>query len=152
MDNHHDHHHDKHDHEAEQEQARNELKFVFEKMPNEVPLVLFTSKEKNEQFNEAARQVIGTIRTFTSKVTVEEFDITHDMAKKWNIEHAPTILFDPDNYNIRWLGAPLGEEGRTFVEALIMLGYQTNQLSEASQKVIANIDSKRDIKVFVSPT
>ena len=141
-----------HDHQAMQDQAQSELASVFEKMPNEISLILITSTTKNEQFNDAARQIIRSIRTFTSKVTLKEFDITHDIAKKYNVEFTPTILFEPDNYNIRWLGAPLGEEGRIFVEALIMLGYKMVQLSEASQKVLDKIESKRDMKVFISPT
>jgi len=152
VDNDHNHNHDHDNPQATQEQARNELASAFDEMPNEIPLFLFTSKNKNEQFNDGARQVIKTIRTFTSKINLKEFDITHDMAKKWNIEYAPTILFDPEHYNIRWLGAPLGEEGRTFVEALIMMGYKVSHVSESSAKVLDKIDSNRHIKVFISPT
>lgn len=144
-----------HDHstqQAVQEQARGELASIFGKMPNEIPLLLITRKAKNDQFNEAARQIIRTIRTFTPKITLKEFDIAHDTAKKWNVQYTPTILFDPEHYNIRWLGAPLGEEGRTFVEALIMMGYHVTNLSEASSKILDKIDSTRQLKVFVSPT
>ncbi|MCJ7772072.1 MAG: FAD-dependent oxidoreductase, partial [Desulfobacterales bacterium] len=70
----------------------------------------------------------------------------------WTVEYTPTILFDPEHYNVRWLGAPLGEEGRTFVEALIMMGYHVTNLSEASSKILDKIDSSRQLKVFVSPT
>jgi len=150
MDN--DHNHDHDNQQATQEQTHDELASVFDKMPNEIPLFLFTSKDKNEQFNEGARQVIQTIRTFTSKINLKEFDITHDMAKKYNVEYAPTIIFDPEHYNIRWLGAPLGEEGRTFVEALIMMGYQVSNLSDSSANVLDKVNTKRHIKVFVSPT
>ena len=72
--------------------------------------------------------------------------------KKWDVTHTPSILFDPDNYSIRWLGAPLGEEGRIFAEALIMMGYGMHNLSEASEKVLNKIGSKRQIKLFISPT
>ncbi|MCJ7773280.1 MAG: thioredoxin family protein, partial [Desulfobacterales bacterium] len=144
--------HDHSNQQAVQEQASTELSAIFKKMPNEIPLLLITSKAKNDQFNEAAKQIIRAIRTFTSKITLKEFDIAHDMAKKWNVQYTPTILFDPEHYNIRWLGAPLGEEGRTFVEALIMMGYQAANLSEASSNILEKLDSPRNIKVFVSPT
>lgn len=152
MDNDHNHNHDHVNHQATQDQARSELASVFDEMPNEIPLLLFTSKNKNVQFNDGARQVIKTIRTFTSKINLKEFDISHDMAKKYNIEYAPTILFDPEHYNIRWLGAPLGEEGRTFIEALVMIGYKVSHVSGSIAKVLKKIDSNRHIKVFVSPT
>lgn len=145
-------HHDHENQKAIQEQASKELAAIFEKITNEIPLVLITSKAKNEQFNDAARQIIRTIRTITSKISLKEFDIGHDKAKPYNVEYTPTIFFNPEKYNIRWLGAPLGEEGRTFIEALIMLGYQESRVSDASSSVLNKISSKRDIKVFVSPT
>jgi len=68
------------------------------------------------------------------------------------VKHSPTILFDPDHYDIRWLGAPAGEEGKTMVEALLMLGYGQTGLSDESLKILERIQSPRHIKVFVSPT
>jgi thioredoxin reductase (NADPH) len=68
------------------------------------------------------------------------------------MEHAPTILFDPEHYNIRWLGAPMGEEGRCFVETLIMMGYRETNLNEESMKILQKIQSPRDVKIFVSPS
>ena len=38
------------------------------------------------------------------------------------MDRAPAILFDPEHFKIRWLGAPLGEEGRILVQAILMLG------------------------------
>jgi thioredoxin reductase (NADPH) len=92
------------------------------------------------------------MRELTSKITLQEYDLSHEMARKWNAEHVPALLFDPERYRIRWLGAPAGEEGRTFVEALIMLGYRNPNLSRESVKILKKIDSPRDVKIFVSPT
>jgi len=135
-----------------QEQAQAELIAVFKKMPYEIPLVLFTDSGKNEIFSQGARQLIRSVREMAPKVTLLEYDISHKMAQEWHAEYPPVLLFDPDNYQIRWLGAPLGEEGRTFVEALIMMGYRKTNLNKESLKVLNSIQSPRDIKVFVSPT
>jgi thioredoxin reductase (NADPH) len=135
-----------------QEQAQAELIAVFEKMPHEIPLVLFTDSGKNEIFSEGARQLIRSVREMAPKVTLLEYDISHKMAQEWHAEYPPVLLFDPDNYQIRWLGAPLGEEGRTFVEALIMMGYRKTNMNKESLKILNSIQSPRDIKVFVSPT
>jgi thioredoxin reductase (NADPH) len=135
-----------------QEQAQAELIAGFEKMPYEIPLVLFTDSGKNEIFSQGARQLIRSVREMAPKVTLLEYDISHKMAQEWHAEYPPVLLFDPDNYQIRWLGAPLGEEGRTFVEALIMMGYRKTNLNKESLKVLNSIQSPRDIKVFVSPT
>jgi thioredoxin reductase (NADPH) len=78
--------------------------------------------------------------------------LSHESAIKQKVEYSPTLVFDPDWYNIRWLGAPLGEEGRIFLEALILIGLQKSNLNEQSRQVIKRIDGQRDIKVFVSAT
>ena len=135
-----------------QEQAQAELIAVFQKMPHEIPLVLFTDSGKNEIFSQGARQLIRSIREMAPKVTLLEYDISHKMAQEWHAEYPPVLLFDPDQYQIRWLGAPLGEEGRTFVEALIMMGYRNTNMNKESLKILNSIQSPRDIKVFVSPT
>jgi thioredoxin reductase (NADPH) len=135
-----------------QEQAQAELIAVFQKMPHEIPLVLFTDSGKNEIFSQGARQLIRSIREMAPKVSLLEYDISHKMAQEWHAEYPPVLLFDPDNYQIRWLGAPLGEEGRTFVEALIMMGYRNTNMNKESLKILNSIQSPRDIKVFVSPT
>jgi thioredoxin reductase (NADPH) len=102
--------------------------------------------------SDAARQLIRAVREITPKVILLEFDLSHDKARNFNITHAPTLLFDPERYRVRWLGAPVGEEGRTFVEALIMMGYRNTKLTDESRQVLEKITSPRDVKVFVSPT
>jgi len=46
----------------------------------------------------------------------------------------------------------VGEEGRTFLEALVLLGLQSSNLTEQSAKIIEKINSPRQIKIFSSPT
>jgi thioredoxin reductase (NADPH) len=134
------------------EQAQAKLISTFENMPHEVPLFLFTNPVKNEAFNDVARQLIRAFRQITPKITLREFDLGHEAAQKWGVEHAPTLLFDPERYHVRWFGAPVGEEGRTFVEALTMMGYRKTNLSTESLKVLEKIQSPRHVKVFVSPS
>jgi thioredoxin reductase (NADPH) len=121
-------------------------------MPHEVPLLFFTSPGRNDSFCEGGRQLIRSIREVATKVTLEEYNLGHKVAREWNADFSPTLLLDPEHYNIRWMGAPIGEEGRTFVEALLIMGYGETGLSLESLRVIQRIDSSRDIKVFVSPT
>ncbi|MEJ2034290.1 MAG: pyridine nucleotide-disulfide oxidoreductase, partial [Deltaproteobacteria bacterium] len=77
--------------------------------------MLFSSRTRKDPYTQAARQFIGAVRELASKVTLREYYLDNELAKKWEIESTPTLLFDPDHYRIRWLGAPIGEEGRTFV-------------------------------------
>jgi thioredoxin reductase (NADPH) len=129
-----------------------QLKETFEQMPNDIVLYLFTAKGHEDAFTHANRQVIRAFRELSSKIILREYDLDHELAKKWNITSSPTLLIAPEQYSIRWLGAPMGEEARTFLELLILVGLGKSQLSDQSVNVIKKIDSPRNVKVFVSPT
>jgi thioredoxin reductase (NADPH) len=145
-----------HDHNHDEaiglEEVKAQLKSVFEKISNEVPLLLFTKPGKNDLFSQGARQLIRALRDLTPKITLLEFDLDHSEAKKRNIEYSPTLIIDPEHYKVRWYGAPLGEEARTFVEALMMIGYGNSNIGNEAKKILERIEESRDIKVFVSPT
>lgn len=134
------------------EKARKQLADLFGNMHHEVPLLLFADTSTNREFSEAARTVIRAVRELTSKVTLREFSLGHKLARQYRVTHSPTLLFDPDHFAIRWLGAPIGQEGRTFVEAIIMLGYRKIELSEPSARILKKITTPRAVKLFVSPT
>lgn len=134
------------------EAAKAQLVAFFRAMPHPIPLYLFADPGKNEPFNEAARQVIRAVRQLTDKVTLREYDLRHELAKKWEVTRSPTLLFAPDDYRIRWLGAPLGQETQTLMELLSLVGYRDSGLSDAAVKVLAKIKEPRQIRLFVSPT
>lgn len=129
-----------------------QLKTTFEQLPNDINLYLFTAKGHEDAFTNANRQVIRAFRELSAKITLKEYHLDHELAKKWNVNSSPTLLIAPEQYSIRWLGAPMGEEARTFLETLILVGLGKSQLSDQSVNVIKKIDSPRNVKVFVSPT
>ncbi len=136
----------------EMEQVRKKLLELFGKIDHEIPLLLFTDPTINSQYNEVLRAVIRSIREVTRQVTLREFGRNHELAEKYDITHYPTLLFDPEHFSIRWLGAPVGEEGRSFVEAITMLGYRETGISAPSKKILDKITTPRAIKLFISPT
>lgn len=129
-----------------------QLKATFEQLPNDIPIYLFTKRGGDDIFCQTNREIIRLFRPLTDKITFREYYLDHDLAKKWNVESSPTLLINPERYSIRWIGAPMGEEGRTFLETLILVGLGKSNLSDPSIKVIKKIDSPRKIKVFVSAT
>jgi thioredoxin reductase (NADPH) len=129
-----------------------QIKNTFENMPHDIDIYMFASKASDDVFMQANRQIIRTFRELTSRITFREYDLEHDLARKWNVETSPTLMIAPERYSIRWLGAPMGEEGRTFLETLLLVGMGQSNLSEQALKVIKKIDTPRNIKVFVSPT
>ena len=129
-----------------------QLRQTFERMPREIPLYLFVTPGQDDVFVQASRQIIRAFRELTPKISVKEYSLGHELATQWGVDSSPTLLIDPDHYNIRWLGAPMGEEGRSFLEAMILIGMGKSGMSDQSLGVVKQIDTPRHLKVFVSPT
>lgn len=146
-----------HDHTDEsadkaQQAFLKQLRQTFSSLPNEIPLYLFVQRGKEDVFVDATRQVVRAFRGFTDKISVKEFNLDHELATRWQVDSSPTLLIDPDHYNIRWIGAPMGEEGRSFLEAMLLIGAGKSDLSEQSLKVVERLEEQRNVKIFVSPT
>ncbi len=137
---------------AESKNVINQIKNTFENMPHDIDIYMFANRAGDDVFIQANRQIIRAFRELTSRITFREYDLEHDLARKWDVQNSPTLMIAPERYSIRWLGAPMGEEGRTFLETLLLVGMGQSNLSEQALKVIKKIDTPRDIKVFVSPT
>ena len=137
---------------ATQEQFMQQLKQTFEKLPHDIPLYMFMEKGRDNIFTQTNRQIVRAFRDLSSKITFREYDLDHELARKWNVDRSPSLLIAPERVNIRWLGAPLGEEGRIFLETLIFVGLGQSNLNEQTKKILKKIDTPRKIKVFVSST
>jgi thioredoxin reductase (NADPH) len=133
-------------------QVEENLRVAFDALPNKVPVMLFTEKGRNDVLNQAARELLKSFNKISNKIELSEFDLYGTEAKKHNVNSSPTLIFDPDRYSMRYLGVPFGEEARTLVGMILLLGFRTGNLSEQSEKVMQKIGSKREVKVFVSPT
>ena len=120
-----------------------QLKKTFEQLPNDIPLLLFAEKGLDDVFVQASRQIIRAFRELSPKITMKEYGLDHDLAKKYGVTSSPTLLISPEKYGIRWLGAPMGEEARTFLETLLLVGLGRSNLGEQSLKVVRRIDSPR---------
>jgi thioredoxin reductase (NADPH) len=92
-----------------------QLKKTFEQLPNDIPLLLFTEKGRNDVFAQATRQLIRAFRELSPRITLKEYGLDHELAQKYSVTSAPTLLIAPQTYAIRWLGAPMGEEARSFL-------------------------------------
>ncbi len=128
------------------------LRAAFDSLPNKVSIYLFTKNGENDVLNQAARDLLHAFNRISGKIEVREFSLDSPEAKKWDVTTTPTLLFDPERYSIRYMGVPFGEEGRTLVGIILLLGYRTGNLSPHSEKIMKRLDSKREVKVFVSPT
>ena len=59
-----------------------QLKATFGQLPNEIPLYLFTAKGHEDVFTHANREIIRAFRELSSKITLREYDLEHELAKE----------------------------------------------------------------------
>lgn len=133
-------------------EVEDQLRTILGALPHNVPIYLFTRRGENDVLNDAARDLIKAFRSLSSKIEFREFDLGHEMARKFAVTASPTLLFDPERVSISYMGVPYGEESRTFMGTLILVGHREANLNEQSRGIIEQIDSPRHIRVFVSPT
>ncbi|MGD0282212.1 MAG: FAD-dependent oxidoreductase, partial [Dissulfurispiraceae bacterium] len=133
------------------DETKKVLSDTFKQLQNVVDIEVYLSKESN-QYNEATTMLLTGIAGITDKVKVLFFTLDSDEAKHKGITRSPTILISPDRFRISYVGAPVGEEGRTLIMALILASNNGTILSEQSLKRLFDLKEQRHIQVFVSPT
>ena len=125
---------------------------IMSALPNDIELLLFFDDEEDDVYGKAAKNILETIAGLSKKIKLKVVGTKHRLARKWKVDRSPTIVFSPNEYSIKWLGAPIGEEGRTLIETLLLIGLRQSGLSDQSKKIAKSIKSPRAVKVFVSPT
>ncbi len=128
------------------------LKNALDRMTETVRIYHFKAGDPGNMFDGLAEKTLATFGGLAKKLSVETLALDDPRAAEWGVERAPTLVFSPDRYRIKWLGAPVGEEGRTLVEMLFILGFGQSGLSDQSTKMLEKLDGERAVKVFVSPT
>jgi thioredoxin reductase (NADPH) len=129
-----------------------QLKEMFAGISHDIPVYLFSRKDENEIEVQVGREILSAFASVSKRIKFKEYNLSHKQAKKWGVSQSPTIVFAPELYRIHYLGIPLGEEGRTLVETLMLVGSRASRVNEQTQRVLARIDSPRKLRVFVSPT
>ena len=135
---------------AREKDIQKQVEKLLSVLTCDISLYLFTRSGKNDSYSGACREVIRMFRRLTRKISFKEFGLSHEQAQKWEIDSSPTLVFSPQTYHIRWMGAPVGEEGRTFLETILLLGQGKSLLGQEAKRIIRKIDTPRKIRVFVS--
>lgn len=137
---------------ANAQETTEKLRTLLSKMDRPVPIFLFFRDGENDVYTQAARQTLAFFGQVSDKIVVRELGLDDEKAVELGIDRSPTLVFDPDHYQIRWLGAPIGEEGRILLEAILRIGTGKNGLDPAALAVLDKMESSRNIKLFVSAT
>lgn len=134
------------------EDIKKMLRDTFKGLKEDVAIEVFTRKDENNAFNEATISLIKSLAEIAPKIKPTFHEIGDELSRKRVISRSPTILLGPDKYAIRYTGSPLGEEGRSFIVAIIMASTASVVLSEESLRRISELKEQRAVQVFVSPT
>jgi thioredoxin reductase (NADPH) len=134
------------------EDVRKQLTETFQALKKPVRLELFTQSGVNDEFSDYTAKFCADLDRLSDKITYEKFDIPSDRAEELGVTASPTLCLNPDDYHIRFLGAPLGEEGKSFITSIMLVSLGMSGLSEASLALLEPLEEQRLVQVFVSPS
>ena len=124
----------------------------FKDLKNDVAIEVFTLAGMNDQYNEAAVGLIRTLATLSPKIKASFHTVGDAQSQKRGVTRSPSVLIAPDKYRLRYTGAPVGEEGRSLLLAIMMASAGGVVLSEHAIQRLAELKDRREIQVYVSPT
>ncbi len=134
------------------EDSREYLEKVFADLQGTVVLEVYTRKGDNDPFNDAMAGFTRDLaRLGHGKIEVAALDADGDQAAKRGVSASPTLLIQPETYRIGYMGTPLGEEARTFIETIIQVSHAKSMLSDVSRQMLDALNEPRDVKVFMNP-
>jgi len=131
-------------------ETKNVLHKRFEEIDKPVHLAIFTKKEENDEFNTITTLFVKELTALSKKITATFHQIGDETSKKYDITHSPTVMIQPEKYHIWYTGAPFGEEGRSFIDAILMASQEDSRLTKESRKKLDELSEKRHIRVFVT--
>jgi thioredoxin reductase (NADPH) len=134
------------------EEARKILEEDFKQFEGPVAVLVFTDEKENQPFSEFSVNLLGELSEITAKISPKFEKIGGELSKKYGVSRPPTLLIQPDKYNIRLVGAPSGEELRTLMISILMASTGKTILTDAARQRLAELKDRRNVKVFVSPT
>jgi len=134
------------------EKHREELAKIFETLVNPVNIHIFTQPGQNDQVNVFVTAFCNDLARLSGKIVLHFETLDGEAARKHGLDFSPSLLLEPERYAIRYVGAPLAEEGRSFLETVLMISKRDSGLTKESRDLLSALDTKRRIKVFVSPT
>jgi len=136
------------------EKDREAVKKEFEKLKDDVTLIVFTQELECEYCKET-RELVEELASLSDKIKFEvyNFAIDKEKALEYGIDKIPAIVVKgARDYGIRFYGIPAGYEFTTLVEDIIDVSNGESGLLNQTKEKIKTIDMPVHIQVFVTPT
>ena len=125
---------------------------TFKIIKENVHIELFTKQGQNDPYNQFTRLLLEALASFSDKIVVGINIIGEEKSDTNNVSRSPTVLICPEKYKIRYTGAPIAEEGRSFIQTILRVSIGESTLSPRSRSRLADLKEPRQIQVFVTPT
>src|SRR6185312_17424544 len=140
---------------ADQEKLRD----AFGELTRSVTLLFFTQTLDCETCLQT-RQILDELPLLSDRIAIEEvnFVLEKEKAAQYGIDRVPAIAVVYDeagerrDSRIRFLGAPAGYEFVSLVQAVLLAGGRSSNLSEQSLAHLAAVDKPVTMQVFTTPT
>lgn len=124
---------------------------LFAALEDPVSIEVFTAPGVNDPYNEYLLKLSADLPRISDKIIVNRHELNSAAAEKYGVTHSPTALLNPDKYDIRFVGAPVGEESRTFFSALMHVSLGKSGLNDTTRQILKELTEPRTAKVFVTP-
>ncbi len=133
------------------EEAKEVLKNTFKELKERVFIEVFTDGE-NGLYDAFTTEFVRALSGGTNKIEGKFYKLNSEKARERGVTRSPTTLIDPDKYNIRFVGAPSGEEGRTLIMAIVLCSTRRTIFSDSVIKRLVELEEPRHVQVIVSPS
>ncbi|MFA5073738.1 MAG: FAD-dependent oxidoreductase [Nitrospirota bacterium] len=133
---------------------RSALQQTFLKeLKNDVLIEVFTKQGMHDEFNDITKSFLEALGKLSDKLKITFHVVGDEKSIASNVARSPTVLIAPDKYRLRYTGAPLGEETRSFLAGILFASRGSAMLSEQAARALQEqLHEPRAIQVFVSPT
>lgn len=127
------------------------VKQILADLPNEVKLLVFTTKDNCDYCKEIV-QLAEEVAATSEKVVAEVSDF-QDVPQALDIAMSPSIaIVGAKDYGIRYYGIPSGHEFSTLLAGIQKASYGETELDAQTQTYLDSLTKPVNIKVFVTPT
>jgi thioredoxin reductase (NADPH) len=131
--------------------SRKTLVETFKALKRKIVIEVYTKDGVNEPYNQLSLKFVGELMEISDKIEGRFYKIGEKRAEEMAMTRSPTVLIEPERYRIRYTGAPAGEEGRSFIQTLVMASMDDSLLSPKGRKRLIDLRDKRAVQVFVTP-
>ncbi|WP_432738716.1 FAD-dependent oxidoreductase [Maridesulfovibrio sp. FT414] len=134
------------------DESRKYLEKMFAGFKEKVSIEVFTEEGPHNEYNEFTLNICRALNVLTDRIELREYALDSERGREREVFVTPTVLVAPESYDIRFLGAPAGEEGRALVESLNLASKGIEGISATTSEILGKLSDERLIRVFSSPT